>query len=452
MSTRFSLHTGGTLHDGLRRQLHEKIQAGHWRRGDRLPSERALAEMYQVSVMTVRRALRDLVDDGAVVRHVPAGTFVADVTRKPHVIGLATYGSQAVESPFFGAIVLGIQEAARGRAELRLLAPPPGVGLPAWLKQLATAGDVDGLTVITAESVRHEDVAYLEVAGFPYVLLNRRIPGHAAWCAVLDDYGVGRRAVDYLYALGHRRMAHLAGPPSVITAADRLQGFLDGLYAHGLVDPPADRSDGVRNRAAGTHSAIHVGDIRDANPPAAPLEALIYVGRFTYDLMSPAVDQDGYEGMRALMGRDPEITAVFAVSDSLAAGATRALREIGRRVPEDVSVICMTNRPSRTMAEPAFTSFDYSNEELGRQAVELLVEQLEGHIERHNSAARPEARMRVVEPVLVERESCGSAPGLSGGMPSAAVLASPPPGAPVAEDSETATGAIGQILGTRRRH
>ncbi|MGH2352232.1 MAG: GntR family transcriptional regulator [Chloroflexota bacterium] len=456
MTTRNSMFTSGTLHDRLRRQLHEKIQAGQWRTGDRLPSERALAETYKVSVMTVRRALRDLVLEGVLVRRVPAGTFVADETRKPHVLGLATFGPQAVESPYFGTMVVGIQKAAREQAELRLLAPPRGTGLSDWLKQLAAAGDVDGLIIITADSVRHEDVAYLEVAGFPYVLLNRRIPGHAAWCAVLDDYGVGRRAVDYLYALGHRRMAHLAGPPSVITAADRLRGFLDGLYAHGLLDLPADRRPAVGNGAAGATRAIHLGDSSDADAPAVPPGALVHFGRFTYDVTSPAVDQHGYEGMRALLAHDPGITAVFAVSDSLAAGAFRALREVGKRVPEDVSLLCMTNRPTHTVAEPAFTSFDYANEDLGWQAVELLVEQLEGRGAHPADPPRPGARRRVVEPVLVERESCGPAPTRSAlersagtrdaaGTAGVAGRACPVPGIPVAAPARTATEAIDQI-------
>ncbi|MGH2355501.1 MAG: GntR family transcriptional regulator [Chloroflexota bacterium] len=373
--------TNGPLHERLRREIQEQIRRGHWTTGDRLPSERALAETYKVSIITVRRALRDLVLEGVLVRRVPAGTFVAGAALPRRVLGVATYGALAMTSPFFGSMLAGVHQGLPAGADLRLLAPARGAAPPLgdWLKALAAAGELAGVVVVTAEAVRHEDVAYLDLVGFPYVLLNRRIEGHAAWCAVLDDYGVGRQAVDYLYALGHRRLAHLAGPPSVITAADRLRGFLDGLRAHCLFDP----SD--------------------------PAEPLVYHGRFTYDLLTSAADQSGYDGMRQLLARDPGITGVFAASDSLASGACRALREAGRRVPEDVSVIGMANNPAAPSGRPAITAFDYRTEELGRQAVALLMNQIEGRVARGDGAAGPAARMRVLEPVLVEGRSCAPA-------------------------------------------
>ena len=123
-------------------------------------------------------------------------------------------------------------------------APPAGAATPEWLKQLARAGDVEGVLIVTADPIRFEDVAHLELVGFPYVLLNRRVPGRAVWCVVLDDYGIGRQAVDYLYALGHRSLAHLAGPPGWTTAADRLRGVLDGLRARGLAGASLEEMDG----------------------------------------------------------------------------------------------------------------------------------------------------------------------------------------------------------------
>ncbi len=61
--------------DSLRAALHCELQAGRWRHGERLPTERAFSERYGIARNTVRRALRSLEDDGLLVRHVGRGTF-----------------------------------------------------------------------------------------------------------------------------------------------------------------------------------------------------------------------------------------------------------------------------------------------------------------------------------------------------------------------------------------
>lgn len=368
----------GPLHERLRLQLQQQIAAGRWHPGDRIPSERELARTYGVSQITVRRALHDLALEGVVVRRVPNGTFVTAAGARPRHLGIATFGVDAAHSHFFGPLVLAIQQGAPDLARLQLFAAPEGAPRARWLRQLAEERGVDGIIVATPSPLAYDDVAPLDLRGLPYVLLNRRIPGHAVWCAGTDDYAVGRQAVDYLYTLGHRRLAHVAGPAQVVTAADKLHGFLDGLAAHGLLSP------GI-------------------NGAAAPVEH----GRYSY---GPAIDDEsGYDAMRPLLARDPRPTAVFAAGDTLAVGVYRALKDEGLRIPDDVSVIGMSNEPYVKLLEPPLTTLEYPLADLGRAAVQLLLDQIEHRVGPGNGTD-PTHRRRLVPVTLVERGSCRRLP------------------------------------------
>jgi DNA-binding LacI/PurR family transcriptional regulator len=98
---------------------------------------------------------------------------------------------------------------------------------------------------------------------------------------------------------------------------------------------------------------------------------------------------------------------VFAAADHLAVGAYHAIREAGLRVGEDVSVVAVAGPALAAALQPPLTAFDHQRRELGVQAVELLLEQIEGRETTERSAgAGPEAFARVLQATLVERESC----------------------------------------------
>lgn len=370
------------LHERLRQQLNEQISAGRWRPGDRIPPERELAKTYGVSLITVRRALHDLATEGVLVRRVPAGTFVAVRATRLRQLGIVSFGYQTMTNRLFGPMLGGMQHAAERRASLHLLTAPAGVEKGNWLKQVATEGNLDGIIVVTTDPVRYEDVAPLELIQFPYVLLNRRVPGHDVWCAVLNDYELAAQATDYLYEKGHHCLAHIAGPATLVTAVDRLRGFLDGLRRHGLLS--------AREKNAA-----------ETLPDGAP----VIRGEFSYG--DEVEDETGYAAMRELLNRSPRPTAVFAAADNLAAGAYRAIKEAGLRIPEDVSVIGVTNEPFAALLDPPLTTFGYRRREMGRQTVHSLLQQIEG-LPLSSGAPWVEitGRMRIVRSNLIERASC----------------------------------------------
>jgi DNA-binding LacI/PurR family transcriptional regulator len=116
---------------------------------------------------------------------------------------------------------------------------------------------------------------------------------------------------------------------------DRLEGYLEGLVELGL-----GRDD-----------------------------RLISSGDFTYE--------GGAASMRALLAAAPDLDAVFAASDLMAAGALSVLRAAGRSVPGDVAIVGFDDSPLAAATEPPLTSVRQPIEEMGRELVRLLAESLE---------------------------------------------------------------------------
>jgi DNA-binding LacI/PurR family transcriptional regulator len=184
--------------------------------------------------------------------------------------------------------------------------------------------------------------------------------GDVPFPAVAVDHRAGaERAVRHLLSLGHETVVHLAGPADWVDASGRVDGWRAALEAAGREVP---------EMPAGDWSA-----------------------------------RSGYEHGRQIAA-DREVTAVFAANDAMALGLLRALREAGRDVPGEVSVVGFDDVPEAAYFPPPLTTVRQNFAEVGRRAFDLL-------IERIGAARAAEPRTgtrRVVEPELVVRESTGT--------------------------------------------
>ncbi len=104
--------------------------------------------------------------------------------------------------------------------------------------------------------------------------------------------------------------------------------------------------------------------------------------------------------MEALLGVTPPITAVVAANDLMAIGALEALRQAGRRVPEDVAVVGFDDITFASLVSPALTTVAQPKYRMGQMAMERLLQLLDGGDAR--------SRQTVLVPELVIRESCGA--------------------------------------------
>jgi LacI family transcriptional regulator len=195
------------------------------------------------------------------------------------------------------------------------------------------ARQVDGIIAATARR-NHELLD--EIAGrLRLVLVNRRADGAPISAATGDDRrGIGL-AVEHLAGLGHRRIAHIAGPRDISTGYDRYEGYREGLARAGL---EANREDVVVTEA------------------------------FT--------EEQGARACRALLESGSPATAIAAGNDLLALGCYDVLAERGLRCPEDISVVGFNDMPFADRFQPPLTTIRIPHYAIGATAAELMLELL----------------------------------------------------------------------------
>jgi DNA-binding LacI/PurR family transcriptional regulator len=201
-------------------------------------------------------------------------------------------------------------------------------------ERFALGGHLDGAILV---SLHGDDPLprRLQDAGVPVVLSGRPFAHESATPLTYvdaDNTGGAMAAVRLLAEQGRRRIATITGPLDMAASVDRFGGFRAELAAHDVVD--AGSAD----------------------------------GDFSIE--------GGRRAMLALLDADGAVDAVFAANDLMAVGALQALRERGRRVPEDVAVVGFDDSALALSAQPALTTVRQPMVEMGRALATLLLDQI----------------------------------------------------------------------------
>jgi DNA-binding LacI/PurR family transcriptional regulator len=287
----------------------------------------------------IRRAVEAAVTE---LGYVPNRAARSLVTRRSDSIGvvIAEPSGRLFTDPFFPRVLRGISTYLSSR-DLQLVLLMPAAGEAHRMADYLAAGHVDGALLVSL----HDDdplPGRIAEAGIPMVVSPRPRRQLAASYVDVDNTGGARSAVAHLVANGRRVIATVAGPSDMAPGVDRLAGYREALREAGL-------------------------------PQEADLEA---VADFT--------QEGGAAAMEKLLKARPDIDAVFAAADLMAAGALSVLAAAGRRVPEDVAVVGFDDSPVAGTTNPALTSVRQPIEEMGEEMARLLV----AAIERSDPAPR----------------------------------------------------------------
>ncbi|AXG82085.1 LacI family DNA-binding transcriptional regulator [Streptomyces paludis] len=312
------------------------------------PTLEAVAQLAGVGRGTVSRVVNDAPGVSArarsaveaaiaELRYVPNPAARSLVTSRTDSIALVIPESESrlASEPYFSAVIRGVStELADTDMQLLLILVRDGRERDRLIR-FVEARRVDGVLLI---AVHRDDPlpAFLETSGIPTVLAGRRSVAEPLSHARSDNEGGAEQAVRYLLGRGRRAVATITGPLDMDVGRSRLRGWRD---AHTAAGGPA------------------------------PDESLIAPGDFT--------EEGGRAAMRELLERRPDLDAVFAASDVMAAGALTVLRERGRRVPEDVAVIGFDDSIVARHTVPPLTSVNQPTEELGRTITRLLLDEIE---------------------------------------------------------------------------
>ncbi|GHH83070.1 LacI family transcriptional regulator [Streptomyces sulfonofaciens] len=228
------------------------------------------------------------------------------------------------------------------------------------LAQYLAAHRVDGVLLV---SVHADDPLpdLLDQLEIPTVISGRRSAEETLPAVEADNFAGARSAVRHLVARGRTTIAHIAGRLEIYGAQCRVDGYRAGLEEAG-----------------------HAVD-----------EDLIVPGDFT--------EEGGRRAMTRLLEHHPDLDAVFAASDVMAAGARQALRALNRRIPEDVALIGFDDSAIARHMDPPLTSVRQPIEEMGRAMIDVLLAEI---AERRPTGVRGAVHRQVLLPTeLVERAS-----------------------------------------------
>lgn len=233
----------------------------------------------------------------------------------------------------------------------------------------------DGL-IISSALAPTETMAYRKMIeeGAKIVLVDRTMKKLRCPAVATDNVRVGLLATQHLINLGHRRIGHLCGDGSSVSA-ERLEGYKQALMQHDL------HFDESLVRACGL------------------------------------LESEGYFAMRAWLANGDVPEAIFAVNDLAAIGAMQAMEEAGVRVGLDVAVVGAGNIHYADMLRVPLTTVSWSRSQMGQQAASLLIQLINGESET------AKAQNIILPPELIVRTSCGARPISKAGVGSARRLA-----------------------------
>ena len=256
------------------------------------------------------------------------------------------------DNPYNGMILTGMKEAAVQYGAVVTMVPV----------------DNDVASVVRTLAKRRVAGVFAAMADVPFdtELRNLLKDSGVGFSSSWEDFNIDfqtaiEQMVTYLFSIGHRRIGYLSGIPMNSDSNVRFKCFCKAIEA-----------------AGGT-----------------VYEELLVDGVFPY---ATNVDS-GYQAMKKLLATGEKFTAVFAVNDLMALGASRALQEAGLSVPGDVSLVGCDNIRIGEYSNPPLTTLDVSAREMGRQIVYTLLQKSNGL----------ETQKIHIVPQLVVRKSTGIA-------------------------------------------
>lgn len=334
------------------------------------PTIADVASLASVSISTVSRVLNGtaVVVDETVERvqkainelhYVPRAAARILASKRTNTLGLLL---PEISGAFFAPMIRGIETGVREAGYDLLIYSTRGpqasdAPLQQRLRRPLGEHNTDGLLVFT-NSLEESELERLYAIGFPVVMLHQSPPPGIDFSVVtIENQNAAEALVSHLIEKhGRRRIAFLRGPEEHEDSRLREVGYRRALETHGLI--------------------------------------------FNADLVSRGefIENNAYLATRQMITEGVTFDAVFSGDDDSASGVMRAMREVGRRIPEDVSLVGFDDLPYAQHVAPPLTTIHSPIEQVGLEGARLLIRLICGE------AVEP----KVILPThLVIRQSCG---------------------------------------------
>ena len=356
-------------------ELRQRMVDGRLKAGVRIPTLRRLAGELRVSTNTIRSAIHVLEREGSLYRIPAVGAFVSPTFPSQSATSQITMAlvtldiGGAFETGIAGGIEQGCQERGWGlqifdsRFDLHLEARN--------LSRLSESGTQGAILLVTGLHHNIEALFKMKLANYPFVLLDRGVPGLRVDLVESDHEKGAYLATQHLLEHGHRRILMVTERPVATSVAARIRGYERALIDAGL-EPHRDWKVFAEGRLTGRGGR----------------EGQRWVG--------------GYEAAVPVLKTIEPPVAVFAHNAFTAWGVFEACRELGLRIPEDISMVGFDDSDIAQAMTPPLTIVSQRVHEIGLSAVAML----EKRLQRGGTEAEPQHVLVDVD--LVKRRSVAS--------------------------------------------
>ena len=276
--------------------------------------------------------------------------------KETHTIGVIVPDSA---DPFFAEVVRGIEDTSFQQGyTITLCNSDSDLDKELHYTNALTEKQVDGILFLAAGGKSTEHINTLQKRRMPLVVVDRYALNMMLDSVRVDNDWGGWRATQHLVELGHTRIGCIAGPSDLTLSAERVTGYRRALQEGGI---PVD-------------------------------ESLIIKSNFQFE--------GGYQAAHRFFAMDKPPTAIFACADQLAIGVLRAAFELGRHVPDELSVVGFDDIRLASFINPPLTTIAQPKYEMGGIATTMLLERI----------ANPDMppRQQILDTNLLIRGSCTS--------------------------------------------
>lgn len=335
----------------------ELIKSGQIKYGDRLLSESEIVEKFKVSRHTVRQALMDMDKEGYIYKEQGKGTFCSYKEKKDEkktIAVLTTYISNYIFPP----IISGIEEVLSSAGYTLTLSNTNNEKQKEeeYLQKLIN-NDILGLiiepTMSAMENTNLNLYKELEKRNIPYIMINAKYEELNPAYVVMDDIEGGQVVTSYLLQLGHKEIVGIFKNDD-IQGINRQQGYVNALTQYGI----------------------------EVNYE--------YIGKYG----TKEASFFPYEFTSNLLRRNSKPTAIVCYNDEIAIQVMHAVRDMGLRIPEDISIVGYDDSDIATATEVKITTIRHPKKEMGKRAARFLINMIEKKEEKPFYIYKPELIVR----------------------------------------------------------
>lgn len=340
------------LYDQLYTFVLNEIKSGRLKPGDRVPSEKELAEQFNVSRITSKHALEKLFQDNLIERIQGKGSFVTHSPHVPPVPDLARRVIGLILPDFSDAyglkLIHAIEEYCSTLNYLLIVKRTNGQRLQEEnaIRTLVQF-NVSGLLIFPVHGEFYNtELLRLVLSGFPVVLVDRYLQGIPAHTVYTDNAKAAQQLTNYLLEAGHEQIAFISPPPeNTSTIEDRIQGYTAAFLQRGRAVNPQHLMTRLISTLPGAfrHEQVEIDE-----------QALI-----------------------SYINAHPELTAFVACEYNIALILLQVLTKLHQQTQQDYAIVCFDS-PDSPLGKPLFTHIQQDETAMGRTAVDLLLAQFEG--------------------------------------------------------------------------